>query len=44
MLSTIVVSKNDRSRITQTLNSLESQVGVCSKDWEIVVVDGGDDD
>ena len=43
MLSTIIVTKNDRARIAKTLDSLSTQVGTSVGDWEIVIVDGGDD-
>lgn len=44
MISTVIVTKNDRARITTTLTSLTSQTGVNANDWEIVIVDGGSDD
>lgn len=43
MISTVIVTKNDRSRLIRTLDSLLTQSIDENTNWEIVVIDGGDD-
>jgi len=42
MLSTIIVMKNDYSRLEKTIESLKSQIDVNFDDWEILLYDGSD--